>query len=48
MVNELGLNNELFMRDLNYYLPQLQSGDPVSFTEFHNFLDFMLGRKKEG
>jgi Ca2+-binding EF-hand superfamily protein len=47
-VNDLGLSNELFMRDLNYYLPQVERGEPVTFNEVLKFLDFMLGRKKEG
>lgn len=48
MVNDLGLNNELFMRDLNYYLPHLESGKGVSFEELLRFLDLMVSRRKEG
>lgn len=36
------------MRDLYYYLPQVERGEAVNFKEILKFLDFMIGRKKEG
>jgi Ca2+-binding EF-hand superfamily protein len=45
-VNDLGLNNELFIRDLHYYFPQVEKGEGVSLNEIIKFLDYIVGNKK--
>lgn len=35
------------MRDLNYYLPQVERGETITFNELIKLLDFMLVRKRE-
>jgi hypothetical protein len=45
--NDIGLGNELFLRDLNYYFPQLEKGEGVSFQELLQFLDFTTAPIKQ-
>jgi len=45
-VSDLGLNNDLFLRDLSYYFPKIEKGESVTYPEMINFLDYILVTKK--
>jgi len=45
-VADIGMNNDLFLRDLTYYYPQIENGEGVTYDEMVKFLDFILGTKK--
>lgn len=43
-VNDLGLNNELFLKDLTYYYPNIHT-QSLTFLQIVKFLDFILTPK---
>lgn len=45
-MSDIGLNNELFLQDLNYYLPQIGT-HPINFQQTIKFLDFIISSKYE-